>query len=109
MSLASALQPLQALAHETRWRIVELLLQEPMCVAQLTEVLQLRQSNVSNHLQVIRRAGLVVCTRRRGFVQYRIADRYVRVIPLWRDHLGISLAADVTLSADAWNSQGKGR
>ena len=44
MSLQSNLRPLSALAHLTRWRIVALLLDRPLCVSDLAAILDLRLS-----------------------------------------------------------------
>jgi DNA-binding transcriptional ArsR family regulator len=50
---------LRALADETRLKIFALLTREELCVCEIEDVLGLPQSLVSNHLAVLRRAGLV--------------------------------------------------
>jgi DNA-binding transcriptional ArsR family regulator len=50
---------LKALADETRWRIVRELLTEPLTVSGLVERLNVTQYNISKHLKVLRRAGIV--------------------------------------------------
>ncbi|MGQ9572091.1 MAG: ArsR/SmtB family transcription factor [Dehalococcoidia bacterium] len=54
---------LKALADETRLRIFVLLTKQEMCVCEIEDVLSLSQSLVSNHLAVLRRAGLVKARR----------------------------------------------
>jgi len=54
---------LRALADETRLRIFALLTQDELCVCEIEDVLGLPQSLVSNHLAVLRRAGLVKARR----------------------------------------------
>ena len=49
----------RALGDPLRWRIVELLASEQLCVAHLAEELQTAQPLVSHHLKVLRAAGLV--------------------------------------------------
>src|SRR4029453_12518015 len=49
----------RALGDPLRWRIVELLASEQLCVAHLAEELQTAQPLVSHHLKVLREAGLV--------------------------------------------------
>ena len=49
----------RALADETRLKIFALLTKEELCVCEIEDVLGLPQSLVSNHLAVLRRAGLV--------------------------------------------------
>lgn len=47
------------LAEPTRRRILDLLLQRPRLVGELTDQLQLTQPGTSKHLRVLREAGLV--------------------------------------------------
>ena len=54
---------LKALADETRLRIFTLLTRQELCVCEIEDMLNLSQSLVSNHLAVLRQAGLV-CARR---------------------------------------------
>jgi ArsR family transcriptional regulator len=49
----------RALADETRWRIVRLVMEQALCVCELADILGMPQSSVSSHVQVIRRAGLL--------------------------------------------------
>lgn len=51
---------LKALAHPTRLRILELLRdQDELCVCHIIEDLELDQSNTSQHLRVLKKAGVV--------------------------------------------------
>jgi len=50
---------LRALSDETRLKIFALLTKDELCVCEIEDVLGLPQSLVSNHLAVLRRAGLV--------------------------------------------------
>jgi ArsR family transcriptional regulator len=52
-------EPLAALADPTRLAILDLLRQRDHCVCHLVEALGLKQSIVSHHVGVLRRAGLV--------------------------------------------------
>jgi DNA-binding transcriptional ArsR family regulator len=54
---------LKALADETRLRIFALLTKAELCVCEIEDILDLSQSLVSNHLAVLRRAGLVESRR----------------------------------------------
>ena len=63
---------LRALADPTRRRIVELLSSEQLCVCHLIELLGARQTNVSNHLRVLRDAGLVETEACGRFTYYRL-------------------------------------
>jgi DNA-binding transcriptional ArsR family regulator len=54
---------LRALSDDTRLRIFALLTKPELCVCEIEDILNLSQSLVSNHLAVLRRAGLVESQR----------------------------------------------
>ena len=62
----------KTLGHPQRLELIEQLGQGPRSVDLLAEKLQLPVANVSQHLQVMRRAGLVVAERRGKFVIYSL-------------------------------------
>jgi|SRR5688500_536692 ArsR family transcriptional regulator len=63
---------LRALSDPLRWRILELLGAEELCVCHLVELLDAPQSLVSHHLRVLRDAGLVEAERFRYWTYYRL-------------------------------------
>ena len=67
----------KVLAHPTRIRILDALREAPLTVAALQENLSLEQSNVSQHLGVLRAQGLVQTTREGTSIRYDITDRAV--------------------------------
>jgi protein-tyrosine-phosphatase/DNA-binding transcriptional ArsR family regulator len=62
----------RALGDPLRWRIVELLATEQLCVAHLAEELDTAQPLVSHHLKVLRQAGLIEPDRYRYWTYYRL-------------------------------------
>jgi ArsR family transcriptional regulator, arsenate/arsenite/antimonite-responsive transcriptional repressor len=62
----------RALAEPLRWRIVELLAREELCVCHLVEELDVPQPLVSHHLRVLRDLGLVSTERFRYWTYYRL-------------------------------------
>ena len=67
---------LKVLAEPLRWRIVELLAVEELCVCHLSEDLGVAQPLVSHHLKVLRDAEVVTTERWRYWTYYRLnADR----------------------------------
>lgn len=64
----------KALAHPVRLRILAMLRRGPLCVCQMTAVLQLAASTVSAHLSDLRRCDLVVERKNGKWVEYRLAD-----------------------------------
>lgn len=65
---------LKAIAEPSRLRILNLLLEEPLCVCELEFLLELPQPLLSRHLAYLRGAGLVVDKRIGMRVQYSIAS-----------------------------------
>ena len=62
---------MRALADPLRSRIVEMLAAEQLCVCHIVGLTGARQANVSNHLRVLREAGLVE-TEAAGRYTYRL-------------------------------------
>jgi DNA-binding transcriptional ArsR family regulator len=50
---------LKALADDTRWRMVKVLLDETLSVTELTGRLKVSQYNVSKHARILREAGII--------------------------------------------------
>ena len=71
-SPTAPLELARALAEPLRWRIVELLATEQLCVAHLAEELGAAQPLVSHHLKALRAAGLVDAERYRYWTYYRL-------------------------------------
>jgi DNA-binding transcriptional ArsR family regulator len=63
-----------ALAHPLRLRIMESLREGPCCVCKIIPRVGGEQSNVSHHLAILRKAGIVHCERRGVEVWYTVAD-----------------------------------
>lgn len=63
---------LRVLAEPLRWRIVELLADEELCVCHLVDALQVAQPLVSHHLRILRDAELVETSRHRYWTYYRL-------------------------------------
>lgn len=49
----------RAMADETRWRIIRLVMERALCVCELADILEMPQSSVSSHVQIIRKAELL--------------------------------------------------
>ena len=68
----------KALSDPTRLRIIKLLSENklPRCVNALTKQLDISQSAVSQHLKILKQAGIVNGERRGNFVHYTLNDVY---------------------------------
>jgi rhodanese-related sulfurtransferase/DNA-binding MarR family transcriptional regulator len=64
----------KAIAHEHRLELLELVAQGERSVEALAERSGLSIANASQHLQQLRRAGLVMARRQAKFVLYRLTD-----------------------------------
>jgi ArsR family transcriptional regulator, arsenate/arsenite/antimonite-responsive transcriptional repressor len=89
----------QALADATRWEIVRLLAGGPRCVCELTAALELPQSTLSTHLQVLRAAGVLVGERRGRWMYYGIVRELQPLLrSLWK-HFPLTPSASPAVCA----------
>lgn len=63
---------MKALADENRLRIVALLSGGELCVCHIAAALELSQPNASQHLTVLKNAGVVEGERRGSWIHYRL-------------------------------------
>jgi ArsR family transcriptional regulator len=63
---------LRVLAEPARAAIVRALADEELCTCHLVEITGARQTNVSNHLRVLREAGIVEAEPAGRFTYYRL-------------------------------------
>jgi len=79
---------IKAMAHPTRLYILDILSRGEACVCHLTTILEHRQPNISQHLMVLREAGLVRDRRDGVVIYYRLTDdRTAQIIALTREML----------------------
>lgn len=65
---------LDALAHPNRIRIVEALRRDVLCACELAPALELEQSNLSRHLKILVKAGVLQSWKEGQRVNFRVAD-----------------------------------
>ena len=63
---------LKAIADETRMEILKLLLRHNYCVRALANELHLTEATISQHLKVLREAGLLVGEKRGYYMHYQV-------------------------------------
>jgi DNA-binding transcriptional ArsR family regulator len=98
-NLADVAQIFRAIAHPTRIRLLAALRYGPLCVCQMTVVVELAASTVSEHLAELRNAGLITDRKDGRWVEYRLTDSapHVEILdPLWH-----ALDDDPEVGADA--------
>ena len=65
----------ECLCDRTRLRIAHLLLQGPLCVCHIQEVLREPQVKISRHLAYMRHRGMIDCQRRAQWMVYSLPDK----------------------------------
>jgi len=68
----------KALAHPARLKIVTGLLKDECNVAQIQKVLRLPQSTISQHLRILKNAGIIKGRREGAKTCYRVINARVR-------------------------------
>ncbi|WP_055586577.1 ArsR/SmtB family transcription factor [Streptacidiphilus griseoplanus] len=63
---------LRVLGDPLRWKIVTLLARETLCTTHLVEETGAKQTNLSNHMKVLREAGLVETEPCGRFTYYKL-------------------------------------
>lgn len=59
MSYRALADVLKAMAHPTRLEILGVLLKKRGCVGELEKILRKRQANISQHLGILRKEGII--------------------------------------------------
>lgn len=62
----------KALSDKSRLRILKMLQKKSLCVCEITEILQLATSTVSNHLSILKDAGLIIDEKDKKWINYKI-------------------------------------
>ncbi len=73
-------ETLKALGHPARLKMVAGLLKDECNVAQIQKVLGLPQSTISQHLRILKNAGIIKGRREGTKTCYRVIDARVRKI-----------------------------
>lgn len=107
MSAKAELRPpgadlIRVLADPLRLRIVQLLAHETLCTTHLVEETGARQTNLSNHLRVLREAGVVETEPCGRFTYYRLQPEVVEELAASLGELAETARA--TLAADTKRS-----
>ena len=65
----------KALSDKNRLRILKMLQVKPLCVCEITDILQLAASTVSQHLSILKKEGFILEDRDGKWVNYLINPR----------------------------------
>ncbi|MCB9089688.1 MAG: winged helix-turn-helix transcriptional regulator [Calditrichae bacterium] len=100
--MRAVLKIFKALSDGQRLRILKMLEIRPLCVCEITDVLQLASSTVSKHLSILREADLVIDDKDGKWVNYSLntsaREQYInQILPL----IAQWLPDDTTVLRDA--------
>lgn len=92
--MRNLLKIFKALSDANRLRIIKMLEVRPLCVCEITEVLQLANSTVSKHLSILRDVDLIVDHKDGKWMNYSLntaangsyASQMLSIISDWLPH-----------------------
>lgn len=81
----------KVMSEPNRVRILMMLLQKPLCVCEITSILELSTATVSNHLSYLRKEGFIEDEKDGKWINYRIArniedviiKKFIESLPDW--------------------------
>jgi len=73
--MSESINIFRALSDQNRIRILKMLQIKPLCVCEISEVLRLANSTVSQHLSILKKEGFILEDRDGKWVNYLINQR----------------------------------
>ena len=84
--IETAAQALKAIAHPLRLKILCVVGDEEVCVQDIVDAVGTSQSNISQHLAILRDKGVLVTRKDANRVYYRVGDaRILQLIGMMQD------------------------
>ena len=91
----------QALSEPTRIRILTALRKSELCVCEICDALELSQSTLSSHLQLLRQAGFVRTRKEGKWIYYGLDDKVSALLASFFKVGAPALAETKRISTDA--------
>jgi ArsR family transcriptional regulator, arsenate/arsenite/antimonite-responsive transcriptional repressor len=91
----------QAIVDPTRVRIIPALRRRELCVCELVDALEISQSTLSGHLQVLRQIGLVITRKDGRWIYYSLTHRKTALTEVLFSHVQPDGGADPRLRRDS--------
>jgi ArsR family transcriptional regulator, arsenate/arsenite/antimonite-responsive transcriptional repressor len=98
----------RVLADETRWRVIRLVTDRALCVCELADILEMPQSSVSSHVQIIRKAGMLESEQCGKWTYFRIDPGFlpflkavIKTLPASSNHTSDFSKAEARLAGRA--------
>lgn len=70
----------KALGHPIRYKIIKFLYDGPKCVCKLNEDIEFSQANLSQHLKILKEAGILTSEKIGMNIHYRISSEEIKNI-----------------------------
>lgn len=90
----------KALSDGNRLRILNVLMNDALCVCELEVVLGLNQSNVSRHLGKLKRLGFLTASKDAQWIHYKVSNRFVEQHEALIEYLKANFESDVLMNVD---------
>ncbi len=91
----------KVLANPKRLEIMFLLGQEELCVEEIADKMNIRETNVSQHLSIMRKKGIVNTRREGKNIYYSIANRkIINACSIMREAMIENMKKDLSLLQD---------
>ena len=97
----------QAIADPTRVRILAALLRAELCVCELVDALEVSQSTLSSHLQVLRQTGMVITRKEGRWIYYSLGKRKAALMDAIFSLAEKDIGSDPRLIRDAQRIEGR--
>ena len=97
----------QAIADPTRVRILAGLLRSELCVCELVDALEVTQSTLSSHLQVLRESGIVGTRKEGRWIYYSLDKRKAALVDAIFSLVEKEIGRDPRLIRDARRIEGR--
>lgn len=86
---------LKSLGHPIRYKIVKFLIDGPKCVCELTGNIEFSQSNLSQHLKILKEAGVLTSEKVGLNVNYLVRDAKIKDIIKMTDDFATNYIKDI--------------
>lgn len=86
---------LKALGHPIRYKIVKFLINGPESVCELMENVEFSQSNLSQHLKILKEAGVLTSEKVGLNVHYRLSSEKIKKIIELTDDFAITYIKNI--------------
>ncbi len=96
---------LKILSDTNTLRVINLILEDRLCVCELEALTDLKQSNLSRHLSKLSKAGLITRSKEAQWVYYTISDSFLSEHVLLIEYLKEQFSKELIFTEDTERSR----